>query len=202
MSKVNKKAYTLIEIAITLSILSLVIGAYMWVGKTLYDKNRFEDTQNDMQNIKKVLIAYAATNAKLPKVDSNSSIDGEGDTNGTIGYFPFIDLNTLSKDHYGMVYQYDVLDMLTETNESTICDKLKDVNDTVDQPLVINDTSDTNYSVAAIVISRGKNKVLTGNNAVANRVYEMADNRFNADENDDLVLELSILELFGKICEN
>ena len=194
-----KKAYTLIELAISLIILSIILGSFIGVGKTLYQKNRYEEIKANLQDIKTALISYSATHGKLPKVDS--SANGEGDTNGSLGYLPYIDLHVNSKDSYGMVYQYDVLDALTLSDDQNICKVLKDVNNTTDFPQDANDSGVSQYTVAAIIVSSGEDKVLTGLNDDGSRIYEMSTNQYNDTDNNDIIIELTALELYGKLCK-
>ena len=193
----QKKAFTLIEMAIVLSIIAIVLGGILTTGKTAYQKQQYESTKSDMKSIKSSLISYASTYGKLPYADTDA--DGEGDSPDVNGSMPYIDLQVNSTDSYGMKYYYDVNDSLVTSDDSNICSILKTISGL---PSVANDSDITKYSVAAIIISSGEDKELTGQNSDATaRVYEMAENRYDETTNNDIVVELSAYELLGSICD-
>lgn len=196
----NKKAFTLIELSISLIVISIIIGIFLNMGKALYQKERYEKTKKKLNDIKISILSYTATNAKLPQVDNFSSGDGKGNTVGSIGYLPYIDINTNSKDAYGMVYRYDVLDALTLTDENNICSTISNINNLNDKPIVADDTHTNKYTIVAKIISMGKDKVLTGLNDDATREYELSTNRYDNETNNDLSIDITTLELYGSIC--
>lgn len=198
-----KKAFTLIEMAIVLVVIGIVMGGILSISKAAYDKNKIESTQSELENIKTALISYASTYGKLPYPDSSG--DGVGDSSTiTLGTLPYIDLQIKSTDAYGMNYMYDVNDILPTSDDSNICTNLKAIKiDNSDYPRVSNNSAIAKYAVAVYLLSRGKDKELTGQNSYSgtnDRVYEMSENRYNENDNNDLVLEISVYELLGSIC--
>ena len=198
----KKKAFTIIELAIVLIIIALVLGGTLSIGKTAYKKNQLESTKVEMKIIKTALVSYASTYGKLPYPDT----DGDGEQNSTaeLGDIPYIDLQIKSTDEYGMKFKYDVWDNLANSDDSNICSILKDINisaASTDYPKVADDGNNIKYPLAAIIISRGENKILTGENNDSDRIYEMGENRYHNSENDDIVVELSVYELLGSICD-
>ncbi len=207
----NKKAFTLIEMAIVLIILSMVIGTVISMTRASYQKNRLNETKNNIHKIKQSIIGYAGIYNKLPSADTAADTipnDGKGEGNTGIGNISYIDLQLNSKDEFGMVYQYDVNDdLLTATTNQQFCNKLSVISGSdTEFPLVENDDASQKYSVAAIVISKGENKLLTGKNddspAPNNREYEMSSNTYAVTTNDDLVIEITASELYSRLCED
>ncbi|MCK5111235.1 MAG: type II secretion system protein [Arcobacteraceae bacterium] len=204
-SNIQKKAFSLLEMSIVLTILALIMGIFLSFGKSIYETSKTKATKYELQTIKKSLISYMAVQGKLPQADTNG--DGVGDTTG-FGTLPYIDLSLPSSDKYGMVYQYDVSDSLISSDESNVCAALSsiytqidDINSSTTFPQMIDESNNSRYAVAAVIISKGVNKTLSGANSDDNRKYEMAINKYNADTRDDLVMELSALELIGTICD-
>ena len=204
-TKIYKKAFSLLELSIVLIILGLVMGIFLSFGKSLYKVSKVEATKYELQAIKNSLIAHISVQGKLPKSDSNG--DGIGDTVG-FGDIPYIDLSISPRDTYGMIYQYDVSDSLVNSDESNVCialssiyQEISDINSSTVYPQMVDESSSSKYAVAAVIISKGANKVLSGENNSTNRKYEMGINRYNVDNRDDLVVELSALELIGKMCD-
>ncbi len=200
----NKKAFSLLEMSIVLTIIALIMGIFLSFGKSIYDTSKTKAIKYELQTIKNSLISYIAVHGRLPQADTNS--DGIGDTTG-LGDLPYIDLNINARDKYGMIYQYDVSDNLVNTNKTTVCRQIAnvylektDINNTTFYPQVVDESNISQYTVAAVVISKGIDKILSGANNDGNRTYEMASNRYNADNRDDLVIELDALELLGKVC--
>lgn len=194
----TKKGFTLIEMGIVMIILSIVIGTVLSMMKVTYTKDKTITTKHQLVKIKNSIIGYAAIHGKLPSSDTD--LDGIGNGSGGIGDIPYIDLQIDSKDRYGMVYQYDVNDSLISSNDANICSILSNITGVTTLPRVENDDGSSSYPIAAIVVSKGKDKVLTGKNDDATRVYEMNSNKYNITTNDDLVIEITANELWGRLC--
>ncbi|MEA3353537.1 MAG: type II secretion system protein [Campylobacterota bacterium] len=201
----NKKAFTLIEMSIFLAIFALIISTSMSLFKTTYDKNRTLITKKEQQKIKSSLIGYAAIHGRLPSSDTTG--DGKGEGLGGLADIPHTDINIYPKDKFGMIYQYDANDALISSDDQNICSILASIEDSnTSLPLVEFEDNTTKYSVAAIVISKGKDKILTGRNendgdtATSDRIYEMRKNLYNEEINNDLVVELTANELYGRLC--
>ena len=199
-----KKGFSLLEMSIVLIILALVMGIFLSLGKSIYKVSKVEATKYELQTIKNSLIAHISVQGKLPKSDSNG--DGLGDTTG-LGDLPYLDLNLKANDSYGMIYKYDVSDYLINTNINSVCRQIAnvylekmDINNTTYYPQMVDESNVSQYTVAAVVISKGVDKVLSGANNGSNRKYEMALNKYNVDNRDDIVIELDALELIGKVC--
>lgn len=198
----KKRAFTLIEMSIVLTIIAIVLGALIPLIKSIYTKNIITSTKSDLEAIKNNLIAYSATRGYLPKVDSDK--DGIGDSLVTTeaGYVPYIDINSKKFDGYGVIYRYDVVNSLTSTTDNNICTTLYSITtDNSELPKVVDESGVNKYSVVAVLFSTGKNKVLTGENSDSDREYEMAINKYNISSRDDILVELSAFELISSICD-
>ena len=175
MKNYNKKAFTLIEMAIVLTILAMVMGTVISMTKISYQKNKLYETKQDISKIKQSMIGYMGINHKLPSSDTTADGKGDGvkgEGNTGIGNIPYIDLQVSGKDEFGMVYQYDVNDDLLETNSTNLCLELSSISKlSIESPHVENHNTPTadKYALAAVVISKGQNKILTGKNDDADR---------------------------------
>ena len=205
--KMNKKAFTLIEMAIVITIIGIVVGTFINLGTATLEKQKISTTKDELKAIKSSLIAYAARHGRLPYPDTDG--DGkENDGNGNIiadctsdnCELPYLDLRVKSKDNFGIKFQYDAWDDLLSTNRDNICHAMQNYYTGDSLPSVLNDVEDTNYSVIAVIFSKGKDKVLTGENIDLDREYEMSENSYNEISNDDLVMELTIYDILGSMC--
>jgi len=70
-----------------------------------------------------------------------------------------------------------------------------------DTPLVKDNATANTMTVAALVISKGEDRVLSGENNTTNRIYESVNNTYNDVTNNDMSIELTHLELYGALCE-
>ena len=108
----KKKAFSLLEMSIILTIIALSLSVSIPFVKSKLELKKIETTKSDIQTIKSSLFAYLAVHGRLPRSDTND--DGIGDTTG-LGSLPALDLNTKILDKYGMQYQYDVSGNLAGT---------------------------------------------------------------------------------------
>ncbi len=196
----KKNAFTLIEMSIVLILISIVLGGFINMGIASIEQQKISTTKLELKAIKTALIAYAAKKGKLPTADSND--DGIGDSNitGNILNLPYLDLKIKAKDNFGQKYHYDVWDQITISNRDSICSSLQNHFTQDNYPKVINDTNN-DFSVVAVIISKGKDIQLTGANNSTNREYEMSENKYDKLTNDDLTIELTSYELLGNICD-
>lgn len=211
----NKKAFTLIEMAIVITIIGIVVGSFINLGSTVLEKRKISTTQDELESIKTALISYAAKHGRLPYPDTDGNgyeNDGDDEGNGDTNIadcltddceLPYLDLKVKAKDNFGMAYNYDVWDAIINTNRDSFCSVLQYSYIGNSLPKVQNDDEDQTYSVAATILSKGEDKVLTGENANTpeDRIYEMKDNKYNDTTNNDLVEELTVYDLLGQVCD-
>ena len=151
----KKDAFTLMEMAIVLIIISIILAGSVNMGIKSLEQQKISTTKIELKAIKIALIAFAAKKGRLPNGDSND--DGIADSNIT-NYalnLPYIDLKTKSKDNFGQKYHYDVWNNLTDSNRDSICNTLQNHYTQDSYPRVVDDTNTNNFSVVAVVISKG-----------------------------------------------
>jgi len=195
-----KKGFTLIELAISMIILSIIIGSSISLFKVGFTKQNIIQNKQSLQTIKDSIYGYAAIHGKLPSSDTTG--DGIGDGVATLGDIPYIDLQIDKKDRFGMVYKYDINETLLDSDISNICQRLNDISISSTALPKVEDNSSNSYSLASIVISKGIDKQLTGKNSDGRRVYEMGSNRYDELTNNDLVLEITANELYNRVCSS
>jgi len=114
MSK--SRGFTLVELAVVLAIVALVLGSIMTPLATQFQVRRARQTQSDLKEIKKALIGFAITRARLPCADIDQ--DGLEDRVGgncaqAGGDLPWRDLVVSRQDGWANPYQYRVTQEFT-----------------------------------------------------------------------------------------
>ena len=224
------KGFSLIEMSIVLVIAGLLLTVAISISKSLTQSTKFTKEKGNITAIKNSLVAYALNRGRLPCPDINS--DGKEDcpvsscTNPPCN-LPYIDINlsNATRDTWTLPYHYDVTNILTTTNSSSLCLTLYQLNNlyswygspagatcgasnlvcattTADGNNGAIDSSGTGYYLAAYIISRGEDRILGAKNAAdTRREYEMASNAYDiASRRDDLVGELSFADIADKAC--
>ena len=111
----------------------------------------------------------------------------------------YFDNVVLTKDPYEisktLIYPSDICEQL-----ETIYLEQYDMNTSTHYPQMVDESNVSQYAVAAVIISKGANKVLSGANSGGNRKYEMASNSYVENSRDDLVVEIGSVELLEKVC--
>ncbi len=226
----GQEGFSLIEMSVVLVIVGLLITIGATVLRTLTQSGKMAKEKGTLVAVKNSLTSYALSRGKLPCPDTNG--DGSGDCpvsscgSSPCG-LPYIDLNlsTAQKDIWSLPYHYDVTDILTATNAETMClvtyqvsnlynwygspasapcgaSDLVCVTSVSDGDNGRIDSSGNGYYLAAIVVSRGEDKVLGGkNSADSRREYEMSSNPYDTTvARDDLVGELTLGSILDKAC--
>ncbi|MEA3290062.1 MAG: prepilin-type N-terminal cleavage/methylation domain-containing protein [Campylobacterota bacterium] len=183
----NKKAFSLIELAIVIIIMAIIVGGFLNSGKTTLEKKRIEDTKTTLENIKQNMISYIAVTGNIPSTINGKEIL-EADTFGT-----------KDLDSFGMPIYYDVGTQFVSSDDSNICKILTDINHTANFPQMTDESNTSKYSVVAVILSSGKNKVFDDINNDGNRTYYMKNNSYS-ENRDDLIEELTYYELINSIC--
>ena len=178
----KKRAFSLIEFVIVTAILTFIVTTYVKITKNEKKEAEIKTHTQDIQSIKNSIEAYLLIHNKLPMADTDG--DGKGDSTGR-GTIPYIDLNLKRYDRYGSEYVYDVTDSLTTTTSLNICFSMDNVDDNYDFPILLSKDESQRYNVAAIVISKGKDKILNGENNDSDRYYLMSSNSYDETINDD-----------------
>ena len=185
----SKDAFTLIELAIVITIIGLFYATLFPALKLYLYNTKIDSTKKELKAIKQNLISYASIYGKLPPSTPLDSLE----------QLPYIDLNVKQKDIFGIPYYYDVADALVTSDDTNICKVLSSYSNKVDLPMVEEDNGSIKYSVVAVIISSGIDKKLQDNNSDLNRVYSSITNSYSSTK-DDLIEELTYFELLNSIC--
>lgn len=186
----SERGLTLIEMAIILVILGILAGMTLPLLSEMTRHRHFRSTQKDLEEIKEALIGYAGINWKLPYADNNG--DGVGDSGVYTGTLPYMDLGLKTQDAWRNLYTYDVNSSLTSTTDKTsFCTALSSLSGLpqIQQGAVT-------ASQAVVVISKGENGQLDGENSDGDRIYVM---QTPTETFDDLTVSISPTFLYGRL---
>ena len=184
------RGFTLIEIAIILVILGLLIGITLPLLSGLSKHRHYRSTQKDLEEIKEALIGYAGINWRLPSADTDG--DGQGNGIDAAGTLPYLDLGLGAQDAWRNQFIYDVnFSLTTTTNKSSFCTALSSLSG---NPQLQQGASTTPQ--AAIVVSKGENSALDGENGDGDRTYV---SQTPTDTFDDLLISLNPNTLYGRL---
>ena len=113
MEKKNRESgFTLIEIAVVLVIVGLLVGSFIGTFADRIDDTRRDTTKKDLEEIKRVLMAYAYTRSPphLPCPDTDDPPDGRENRVAGVcqitGYLPWLDLGVGYADVWDNRYRY------------------------------------------------------------------------------------------------
>ena len=111
-----ENGFTLVEIAVVLVIVGLLVGSFIGTFAERVETTRRDNTVNELDEIKQVLMAYAYTNAPvfLPCPDTDAPPDGIENrdaggncTAGTaVGTLPWVSLGMAHADAWNNRYSY------------------------------------------------------------------------------------------------
>jgi prepilin-type N-terminal cleavage/methylation domain-containing protein len=154
----NQNAFTLIELAVVLTIIALLIGSFLIPLTTQIDVAKIRSTEKTLQQVKEALIHYAAANNRLPC--PATEVDTVLEVNTVMncqmeGYLPWANLGMGRYDAWGnpLIYRVDqtyTQEIMTPSLTS-LPDTFSDieVRDIQNNPVVDSD-------VVAIIYSTGK----------------------------------------------
>ena len=112
-AKTKQVGFTLVEIAVVLVIVGLLVGSFIGTFSSRIDTTRRDNTIKELEEIKRILMAYAFTKTppQLPCPDTNA--DGLADTvfgscaaAGAVGLLPWRDLGFGGSDAWDNRYSY------------------------------------------------------------------------------------------------
>ncbi|MBN2468960.1 MAG: prepilin-type N-terminal cleavage/methylation domain-containing protein [Deltaproteobacteria bacterium] len=190
----NRPGFTLIEMAIILVVLGLLIGMTLPLLSQMAKHRHYQSTQKQMEEIKEALIGYGGIHGRLPFADTTIPPDGIGDNNQFTGTLPYAELGLGAVDAWRNSFTYDVnnsLASLAGGDKAAFCTALASLSG--DPQL---QQGAVTVSLAALVISKGENSALDGENADADRIY-LSQNP--TDTFDDLVAALNHNVLYGQL---
>ena len=139
--KIKQSGFSLIELAVVLFILSLLLGGMLSPLATSIEQENRQKAQDDLNEIKDLLLGYAIINGRLPCPDCpdltvgscnaagssnvNDGLEDRYDSGGIqvcrtdIGNLPWTELQIKSDDAWGNYYTYQVTpDFSRESNNS------------------------------------------------------------------------------------
>jgi prepilin-type N-terminal cleavage/methylation domain-containing protein len=180
MNYQDKRAFTLIEVAIVMVVLGLILGLGIPMMKMLMKQNKLTENRTAVHEAKEALIGYAFANGKLPKYNT--------------GYLlPYNEIGTRQADAYGNVLTYDVnLQLTSTTNVSDFCQKVQQL---LQQDATVAGSAGRpkidSHSVAFVVISKGNDYKLDNANNTTSGNYENPKHPYNEQTANDIVDSVS-----------
>lgn len=195
--KSKQVGFTLVEIAVVLVIVGLLVGSFIGTFADRIDTTRRSNTQTELDEIKNVLIAYTYSQPLpfLPCPDTDVPPDGlenrtvAGICNAPGGVLPWLDLGLGNEDAWGIRYSYWVsLNYSANTGFLlTAPDRLPLLNGNATVTTRVgNAVQVVVQNGAAVVLSRGKNRLGGISVAGVNQSVIPALGHFDENENDDL----------------
>lgn len=167
--------FTLIELAVSMFIIALLLGAILVPLATQVEERQIAETQKKQDEIKEALIGFAVANGYLPCPAVSAMNGQEGNRTAglcapRIGYLPWQALGVSKLDGWGQIYRYSVTPAFTNNTTTPIPiftlttsgDILVNTRDNTGVTTILASAN----SVPAIVISHGRNGYggVNGNN--------------------------------------
>jgi len=191
----RQSGFTLIEMAVVLVIVGLLLGSFIGTFASRVDTTNRSDTKKELEEIKKVLLAYAFTQSpvNLPCPDAAAIPDGISDGGGgvctsgaNVGALPWITLGMGQQDSWGTHYSYwvnpDYSNNITGFDLTTGNAQSAQINTRIN-----NNPNAIVPNAVAVIFSRGKNGLGgVSVDGVARDIIPAAGNGHDDElENDD-----------------
>lgn len=118
----HQTGFTLIEIAVVITIIGLLIGSLMIPLATQIDNAKIQNTNDMLAQVKEALLRYATNNKRLP-CPANATNTGQEDSSlcDQQGNLPWASLGVSKYDAWGRPFQYRVYETYT-TPPNGLCD--------------------------------------------------------------------------------
>lgn len=115
----SQLGFSLIELALSMLILALVLGALLRPIASQIEQHKYQQTEKDLEEIRQALYGFAMANGRLPR-PAVSELDGReaaqcGDVPACSGFVPYATLGVARADAYGKLYMYSVTRRFTES---------------------------------------------------------------------------------------
>lgn len=133
----RKRGFTLLEVAVSLTLLGLVLGGGLLVGKRYFEGDMRRENEAYLAQARQALLAFSRQNGRLPGLDTtlNGPLDGQEDylqyTHATnvrcasqIGWLPYATLNLPPADVWGNRLKYSFCPRLG-SDQTANCATLK-----------------------------------------------------------------------------
>ncbi len=113
----HQTGFTLIEIAVVITIIGLLVGSLMIPLATQIDNAKIQNTNDILAQVKEALLRYASTNKRLP-CPANATDTGLEDTTlcSQQGNLPWATLGVSKSDAWGHPFQYRVYETYAQAN--------------------------------------------------------------------------------------
>ncbi len=165
MVNVRSKQYgfTLIEIAVVLVIVGILVGSFIGTFADRIDTTRRDNTKNNLDEIKTMLIAYAFSQPAapyLPCPDTDIPPDGQENRGGGVcvaatGLLPWVTIGAGYVDAWDTRYRYWV--NTDYANSAGFLLTTDDVNSATVETRVGNNNTPLLNNAVAVIYSHGKN---------------------------------------------
>jgi prepilin-type N-terminal cleavage/methylation domain-containing protein len=160
--------FTLIELAVSMFIIALLLGAVLVPLATQVEQRQVSETQKTLDDAKEALVGFALANGYLPCPDTTG--DGIADPAAPIaacpnaeGFLPWVTLNVGQSDAWGNRLRYRISPEFSSAPSSpcTLLDGrlglCKSGNITVNNRNTAKATQALASNVVAVILSHGKN---------------------------------------------
>ena len=182
--KMPARGFTLIELAMVLTIIGLMLGGLLLPISAQMDQRNYAETRKAMNDIRDALMGYGIVHGYLPcpAVSVNDGSEDRaagGACNKRAGFLPWSQLGVPKLDSWGHLYRYSVTpgfsDSVTRASLTTSADITVKTRDTAGSLINLSNTG----IISAMVVSYGKN----GRWGYADSGIQAADtSATNADE--------------------
>ncbi len=165
-----RRGFTLIEMAIVLVVIGVLVGMTIPLLSELSKHRHYLSTQRGMDEIQNALVGYAGMHWRLPYSDTNG--DGVGDSGQTVVTLPYVDLGLGAVDAWRNPYHYHVNSRLVSTTTlAALCTALSSIA-SGESPELRLSASGGFSPQAVLLVSRGENSALDGENGDGDGSYE------------------------------
>lgn len=211
-AKHGQNGFTLVELAIVLVIISVLLGSFIGTLVSRIETTRYENTTNELEEIKQALIGYAFTNGYLPCPDCiaagcpsgvNVARDGVSDEVGVgadcdvanaTGNVPWVTLGMGRGDAWNTRYRYWVDPNYTNDADGITLIPVTAGVGIIEEPNLAADptglvTQNLANNVVAVIFSQGINRLggLSTENVLLDAVPLLINIHENENTNDDLI---------------
>ncbi|HID98746.1 MAG TPA: prepilin-type N-terminal cleavage/methylation domain-containing protein [Thiotrichaceae bacterium] len=155
----HQHGFTLIELAVVLTIIALLIGSLLIPLTTQIDVAKIRSTEKTLDQVKEALIHYAVANNRLPcpATDVDTGLEVNTVMNCQMeGYFPWANLGMGRYDAWGNPFIYRVDQTYTQEIMTPNLTSLPDTFSNIEVRDIQN-TAVVDSDVVAIIYSTGKN---------------------------------------------
>lgn len=121
----NSLAFTLVEVAIVLTLVGLVAGGGVVLVRVLREQKQRNETAEYLAEVRQALLTYANVNGRLPYPDTVGD-DGVADNNAAdAGNLPYKTLGLRPRDAWSHYLKYQVHPSLVDPVAANVCLSLK-----------------------------------------------------------------------------